>query len=175
MPNEVREAIDRRTDLHQSSRSVLVQPLEPCGDGGWLKQERFGGLGERPGASGFDLQNGHAEYRRIVRPAVGQDCGQSSVLDAEFFAEHGYLGAKMVDLGCLANADVNAIGCPAAGVGDGVVCDGHGVSAADLMLFGHVRGSGIVRGALFIELTGMEFSLVECSGDSIKSILQVEN
>jgi len=119
--DEVRELVDRLSELDQGVVAIFVDSLQPGGYGRWFDEEGLGGLGKRPCPSGFEFEDGHAFGGGVVWFTVRVDSGHASVFDAEFLTEELGLLLESVVLGCKANASVDAVGGPAPGAGDGVV------------------------------------------------------
>jgi len=119
--DKVRELVDGLPELHQSGRAVFIDSFEPGGNRIILDEERACSLGERPAASGLELEDGHAFGGGVMWSSSRFELGDASVLDAEFLAEQLVVLLESVVVGCQSDPGVDAVGGPAAGDYDGIV------------------------------------------------------
>ena len=121
VPDEVRESVEWLSELDEGGISLLVDPLQPRGDGCRPDEEGLGGLGKRPSADGLEFKDGHAFGGRIVWPSARIELGHASVLDADLLAKEFDLLLEPVALGRKAYTGIDAVAGPATGARNGVV------------------------------------------------------
>jgi hypothetical protein len=102
VPDEVRELVDGLSELDEGDVALLVDPLQPAGDGRGFDEGGLGGLGKRPRSGSLELEDGHAFGGGAVWATARVELGHASVLDADLFAEEFGLLLESVTLGCKA-------------------------------------------------------------------------
>ena len=104
---------------HEGIGALFINAFAPRRDRGRRHEHRLGRPDLVPDACRLEFEDGHAVGGWVVRAAVRRDLCHAAVLDAEFLAQQGNLGPRLLELCRQAGARVKASGGPAPRVDTG--------------------------------------------------------
>jgi hypothetical protein len=97
--HEVWISVDRQRQRHQGGLPVIIEALEPAGDGLGSDENLSAGSSVVPALGSFERQDGKALGGRIVRSRFRWNLGHARVLDAHLFLQHCDSGFQLFVLG----------------------------------------------------------------------------